>query len=163
MSIIQAYFPRKEERKYNINRIYDLNTHKVKWESKKGSNLTSDEFDNIVFSSSTSILELILADNQKIPESKILSEYEHFYLAVTSQMFKKKSNYSVVYNTDTNSATFTIMPQSGIYDIYGMPVVSKGGNGRGGRPRRRSTFRQRKVKRTTSKSSRHATHRTRRV
>jgi len=155
---IQAYFPR-ETRVYNINRIFDFKTGSVKWESQKGPNLTEDKFNNVLTSS---ILELKLANGQTIPESRIQTEFKHFYLDVTSQMFKDPRNYSIVYDTDTNSATFTIMPKTGNYNIFGMPVVSNGGNGRGGRPRRRSTFRQRRLKRTTSKSRR-ATRRTRRV
>ena len=149
MSIL-AYFP-KEKRVYNINRILDLNTGIVKWESQKGPTLTGDKFNNVLTSS---ILELKLANDQKLPESGIQTEFEHFYLDVTSQMFKDPRNYSIVYDTDTNSATFTIMPTTGKYNIFGIPVDSKGGNGRGGRPRRRSTFRQRRLKRTAAKSRR---------
>ena len=147
---IQAYFP-PEKRVYNINLILDLQTGKYKWESQKGPNLTGDEFNNVLRSS---ILELKLANGQKIPESGIRTEFEHFYLDVTSQMFKDQRNYSIFYDTDTNSATFTIMPRTGHYNIYGIPVDSKGGNGRGGRSRRRSTFRQRRLKRTAAKSRR---------
>lgn len=154
---IQASFP-PEKRVYNINLILDLQTRNVKWESQQGPNLTLDQFDNVLTSS---ILELKLANGQKIPNSKIVTEFEHFYLDVTSQMFNDQRNYSIFYDTDTNSATFTIMPRTGNYNIYGYPVDSKGGNGRGGRPRRRSTFRQRRLKRTAAKSRR-ATRRTRR-
>lgn len=155
---IQAYFP-PEKRVYNINLIFDLQTRNVKWESQKGPKLTGDEFNNVLKSS---ILELKLANSQNIPNSKISTEFEHFYLDVTSQMFKDQSNYSIVYNTDTNSATFTIMPQSGKYNIYGFPVDSKSGNGRGGRPRRCSTFRQRRLKRPAAKSRRATRRATRR-
>jgi hypothetical protein len=155
---IQAYFP-PEKRVYNINLILDLKTGNVKWESQKGPNLTGDEFNNVLTSS---VLELKLANGQKISNSKIQTEFEHFYLDVTSQMFKDQRNYSIFYDTDTNSATFTIMPQTGHYNIYGIPDDSKGGNGRGGRPRRRSTFRQRRLKRPAAKSRR-ATRRTGRV
>jgi hypothetical protein len=158
---IQAYFP-PEKRVYNINLIFDLQTRNVKWESQKGPKLTGDEFNNVLKSS---ILELKLANGQNIPNSKISTEFEHFYLDFTSQMFKDQSNYSIVYNTDTNSATFTIMPQSGKsgnYNIYGFPVDSKSGNGRGGRPRRCSTFRQRRLKRPAAKSRRATRRATRR-
>jgi len=159
MSIL-ASFP-KEKRLYNINCIYDLNTIKVKWESKKGLKLTIDEFNDKL---NSSILELKLADNQKIPESKFRREFEHFFLHTKSQMFQDINNrnkYSIDYNIDENSATFTIMQADGDYDIYGIPVASKVGNG-GGRPRRRATFRQRRLKRAAAKSRRR-TRRTRRV
>jgi hypothetical protein len=155
---IQASFP-QEKRVYNINLILDLQTRNVKWESQKGPKLTGDEFNNLLKSS---ILELKLANGQIIPNSKISTEFKDFFLDVTSQMFNNVRNYSIVYNTDTNSATFTIMPQSGrYYNIYGIPGDSKGGNGRGGRSRRRSTFRQRILKLTAVKSRR-ATRRTHR-
>ena len=152
----QAYFPPKN-RVYNINRILDVNTYEDKWKSKTGIKLTQDDFVKL---SSSSILELQI-DPQIIPSVRkygIVLEYNHFYLdATTSQMFKDPGNYSIEYNKDTNSATFTINKRDGMYNI--LPVNFK--SGQGGRPRRRSTFRQRKLKRTAAKSRR-AT-RTRRV
>jgi len=170
MTSIQAFFP-KEERIYNINRIFDFEGRNVKWESKKGQNLTIDDFNNVLRSS---ILELELASGQEIPNvgtmgtMEIMKEYKHFLLRSDSKMFVDKNNYSIDYNTDENSATFTIMPNpepdpkkpGKNYNIYGILDSSKGKKpNRGGRPRSRATFRQQRVKRAAAKSRR----RTRRV
>jgi hypothetical protein len=157
MSLIIAYFPKTEKRVYNINSIYDFTTGNLKWTSQKGENLTGDVFNNLLKSS---ILELKLADGQQIPTDKLRTEFEHFYIDNTSDMFSNIRHYEIVYNTETNSAIFTIMPKTvhanatyRIKDII---------NSRGGRPRHRSIFRQRRLKRTDAKSRR-ATHRHRRV
>lgn len=160
---MQAYFP-SENRVYNINRIFDVNSNEVKWESKQRRILTHVEFNNLLKSS---ILELQIDDPQKIPPVKnrgIVFEYEHFYLnTTTSQMFDDIDNYSIKYDTSTNSATFTINKRDGKTKKHGVYNINpvKLNSGQGGRPRRRSTFRQRKLKRTAAKSRR-AT-RTRRV
>lgn len=168
MTTIQAYFP-EEQRIYNINRIFDLN-RKVIWKSKEG---TEGQFNYIY--SSPSIFELQLASGQKIPETGIIKEYEHFLLRSDSQMFKNPNNYRIYYNTNENSATFTIMPTPkpmpkpkklempityGIEGVYIKPDSFKGKKpDSGGRHRSRATFRQQRVKRAAAKSRR----RTRRV
>lgn len=166
MTTIQAYFP-EEERKYNINRIFDLNRNVI-WESKKG---TEDQFNYIYSPSpspSPSIFELQLASGQKIPETRIIKEYEHFLLRSDSQMFKNTNNYRIDYNTYENSATFTIKPMPKpkklempiTYGIEGVYIKPDGG----GRHRSRATFRQQRVKRAAAKSRRATrTRRTRRV
>jgi len=165
MTSIRAFFP-KIERIYNINRIFDFEGRNVIWESKKG---TKDRFDYILYS--PSILELELASGQEIPNVGIMKEYKHFLLRSDSKMFFDTNNYSIDYNTDENSATFTIMPNpepdpkkpGKDYDIYGILDSSKGKKpNRGGRPRSRATFRQQRVKRAAAKSRR-TTRRTRRV
>ena len=148
---IQARIPIKEK-VYNIKNIYDAWTNspvsRVKWTSQKGNKLTEDQFNDLLQSS---MLELELPPDQQIPTEIIQNEFNHFLINTDSTLFHKKENYTIEYNPAKNSATITIMSinQGNSYSIEGFYrdniLIA-------GRPRHRSIFRQRRLKRTAAKS-----------
>jgi hypothetical protein len=154
---IHAYFP-SEQTVYNINRIYEswyTNPNgKLKWSSKTENKLTEDDFFALL---NGSMVELEVPPDQEIPTGeRFPSQFKHFLVDTKSTLFTK-GNCEIEYKPDENSAIITIMSINagkkygdihGVWDDQNKLTVVQSS----GRPRHRSIFRQRRLKRTAAKS-----------